>query len=107
MGIFAGPALGGTWVAQRYMVIELAPKEKFGEYMGFSKLSGKVSASIGPIIWAAIIALSDPNGANWDMNVTYALAVGVVGLIMLAGLVVILFVKPTKSILKEDGMVAA
>ncbi len=106
MGILAGPALGGTWVAQRYMVIELAPKEKFGEYMGFSKLSGKVSASIGPIIWAAIIALSDPNGANWDMNVTYALAVGVIGLIMLAGLVVILFVKPTKSILKEDGMVA-
>ncbi|MCE7747297.1 MAG: MFS transporter [Candidatus Heimdallarchaeota archaeon] len=107
MGILAGPALGGTWVAQRYMVIELAPKEKFGEYMGFSKLSGKVSASIGPIIWAAIIALSDPNGANWDMNVTYALAVGVVGLIMIAGLIVILFVKPTRSILKEDGMVAA
>lgn len=107
MGILAGPALGGTWVAQRYMVIELAPKEKFGEYMGFSKLSGKVSASIGPIIWAAIIALSNPDGANWDMNVTYALAVGVVGLIMIAGLIVILFVKPTKSILKEDGMVAA
>ena len=107
MGILAGPALGGTWVAQRYMVIELAPKEKFGEYMGFSKLSGKISASIGPIIWAAIIALSDPNGANWDMNVTYALAVGVVGLIMIAGLIVILFVKPTRSILKEDGMVAA
>jgi len=107
MGILAGPALGGTWVAQRYMVIELAPKEKFGEYMGFSKLSGKVSASIGPIIWAAIIALSNPDGANWDMNVTYALAVGVIGLIMIAGLIVILFVKPTKSILKEDGMVAA
>lgn len=107
MGILAGPALGGTWVAQRYMVIELAPKEKFGEYMGFSKLSGKVSASIGPIIWAAIIALSSPEGANWDMNVTYALAVGVVGLIMIAGLIVILFVKPSKSILKEDGMVAA
>jgi len=107
MGILAGPALGGTWVAQRYMVIELAPKEKFGEYMGFSKLSGKVSASIGPIIWAAIIALSNPEGANWDMNVTYALAVGVIGLIMIAGLIVILFVKPTKSILKEDGMVAA
>jgi len=107
MGILAGPALGGTWVAQRYMVIELAPKEKFGEYMGFSKLSGKVSASIGPIIWAAIIALSNPDGANWDMNVTYALAVGVVGLIMIAGLIVILFVRPTKSILKEDGMVVA
>ncbi|MHA1185328.1 MAG: MFS transporter, partial [Candidatus Heimdallarchaeota archaeon] len=30
MGVLAGPALGGTWVAQRAMVAELAPKEKFG-----------------------------------------------------------------------------
>ncbi len=107
MGILAGPALGGTWVAQRYMIIELAPKEKFGEYMGFSKLSGKVSASIGPLIWAAIIALNESDGANWDLNVAYTLAVGVVGLIMIVGLIIILFVKPSKSILKEDGMVAA
>ncbi|MCK4896439.1 MAG: MFS transporter, partial [Candidatus Heimdallarchaeota archaeon] len=38
MGCTAGVALGGTWTAQRVMVVELAPKEKFGEYFGFSKL---------------------------------------------------------------------
>ncbi len=106
MGILAGPALGGTWVAQRYMIIELAPKEKFGEYMGFSKLSGKISASLGPLIWAAVIALSEVDGANWSTNAAISLAVAIMGLIMIAGLVIILFVKPSKSILKEDGMIA-
>ncbi|MGC9777964.1 MAG: MFS transporter [Candidatus Heimdallarchaeota archaeon] len=57
MGVIAGPALGGTWVAQRAMVTELAPKEKFGEYFGFSKLSGKVSASLGPLLWTATFFL--------------------------------------------------
>ena len=98
MGLLAGPAMGGTWVAQRYMIIELAPKEKFGEYFGFSKLSGKVSASIGPIIWGAIIALYP---AVVTLNVAYAIAIAVVGAIMLAGLIIVLFVKPEKYILKE------
>ncbi len=102
MGLLAGPALGGTWVAQRYMVLELAPKEKFGEYFGFSKLSGKVSSSIGPIIWGAIIALTTVGLA---LNQVYAFAVGVVGAIMLVGLVIILLVKPAKLILKEEGII--
>ena len=102
MGILAGPALGGTWVAQRYMIIELAPREKFGEYFGFSKLSGKVSASLGPLIWGAIIALEE----TIQLNVTYAIAVAVIGGIMLVGLVVILFVKPQKKILLEEGVLA-
>ena len=101
MGLLAGPAMGGTWVAQRYMIIELAPKEKFGEYFGFSKLSGKVSASIGPLIWGAVIALYP---TFVDLNVAYAIAIGVVGVIMLAGLIIILFVKPEKRILKEAGI---
>ena len=89
-------------MAQRYMVLELAPKEKFGEYFGFSKLSGKVSSSIGPIIWGAIIALTTVGLA---LNQVYAFAVGVVGAIMLVGLVIILLVKPAKLILKEEGII--
>ena len=104
MGILAGPALGGTWVAQRYMVIELAPKEKFGEYMGFSKLSGKVSASLGPLIWAAIILLTEPP-FYWQTKNAIALAVAVMGIIMVAGLGIILLVKPKKTILEEGGVI--
>jgi UMF1 family MFS transporter len=103
MGLLAGPAMGGTWVAQRYMIIELAPKEKFGEYFGFSKLSGKVSASIGPLIWGAIIALYYEGGPI-SLNQAYAIAIGIVGIIMLVGLVIILFVRPEKKILKEVGI---
>lgn len=103
MGILAGPALGGTWVAQRYMILELAPREKFGEYFGFSKLSGKISSSIGPIIWGAIIALTE---VGVLLNVAYALAITAVGVIMLAGLIIVLFVKPEKRILKEEGVIS-
>ncbi|MEJ2277735.1 MAG: MFS transporter [Candidatus Lokiarchaeota archaeon] len=59
MGLVAGPALGGTWTAQRIMVTELAPKEKFGEYFGFSKLSGKLSSAIGPIVFGSILTTAD------------------------------------------------
>lgn len=68
MGIIAGPALGGTWVAQRAMVTELAPKEKFGEYFGFSKLSGKVSASLGPLIWSGVFALYNVIAIRFFLN---------------------------------------
>ena len=103
MGLLAGPAMGGTWVAQRYMIIELAPREKFGEYFGFSKLSGKVSSSIGPIIWGSIIALYP---AVLSLQGAYALAVGIIGAIMVVGLVIVLFVKPEKRILKEEGVIS-
>ena len=93
MGCSAGVALGGTWTAQRVMVVELAPKEKFGEYFGFSKLSGKVSSALGPIIFGAILLAYDPTiGFK-----SYGIAMAVVGGIMLIGLVIIAFVRPEKS----------
>ncbi len=100
MGILTGPALGGTWVAQRYMIIELAPKEKFGEYFGFSKLSGKISSSIGPAIWA-VVFLIFYSSIGFK---TYAVAMIAIGVLMVAGLVVVLFVRPEKRILKEVGI---
>jgi MFS-type transporter involved in bile tolerance (Atg22 family) len=100
MGIIAGPSLGGTWVAQRYMIIELAPKEKFGEYFGFSKLSGKVSSSLGPAIWAAIFLIFY---ASLGFK-TYAVAMIAIGILMVAGLIVVLFVRPEKKILQEAAI---
>ena len=88
MGIIAGPALGGTWTAQRIMVTELAPKEKFGEFFGFSKLSGKLSSVIGPIIFGAIIATYDIVG-----RASYGWALISVGLILGVGVLIISFVK--------------
>jgi UMF1 family MFS transporter len=88
MGIVAGPALGGTWVAQRIMVVELAPKEKFGEFFGFSKLSGKLSSALGPFIWGTVMLTYDIIG-----KAAYGWAMISVGIIMGIGILVISFVK--------------
>ncbi len=88
MGIVAGPALGGTWVAQRIMVVELAPKEKFGEFFGFSKLSGKLSSALGPFIWGTVMLTYDIIG-----KAAYGWAMISVGIIMGLGIIIISFVK--------------
>ncbi|NVM34252.1 MAG: MFS transporter [Candidatus Lokiarchaeota archaeon] len=92
MGMVAGPALGGTWVAQRIMVVELAPKEKFGEFFGFSEISNKASSAIGPLVWGAIMLTYDVIG-----KVAYAWALISVGIIMAIGILIISFVKVNQS----------
>jgi UMF1 family MFS transporter len=88
MGIVAGPALGGTWTAQRIMVTELAPKEKFGQFFGFSKLSGKLSSALGPFIWGTVMLTYDIIG-----KAAYGWAMISVGIILGIGIIIISFVK--------------
>ena len=92
MGIIAGPALGGTWAANRIMVTKLAPKEKFGEYFGFTSISGKAAASLGPIIFGIILLSADVIGK-------YAWGLGLLALmvIMVLGLLIIKFVDVSKA----------
>ena len=92
MGVVAGPALGGTWTAQRIMVVELAPKEKFGEFFGFSKLSGKFSSALGPFVWGAIMLSYDVIG-----KAAYGWAMISVGIIMAIGILIISFIKDNQS----------
>ncbi len=88
VGVIAGPALGGTWTAQRVMVVELAPKEKFGEYFGFSKLSGKVSSSIGPIVFGTVLTTYDIIG-----KYAYGWALISVGVVLAIGILIITQIK--------------
>jgi UMF1 family MFS transporter len=92
MGIIAGPALGGTWVAQRIMVVELAPKEKFGEFFGFTEISNKASSAIGPLVWGTIMLTYDTIG-----KAAYGWALIAVGIIMAIGLFIISFVKTNQA----------
>ena len=92
MGVIAGPALGGTWTAQRIMVIELAPTEKFGEFFGFSKLSGKLSSAIGPFIWGTVMLSYDTIGKE-----AYGWAMLSVGIIMAIGIIILSRVKTEES----------
>ncbi len=88
MGVIAGPALGGTWVGQRIMITELAPKEKFGEFFGFSKLSGGLSAALGPFVWGVVMLSYDIIG-----KAAYGLAMISAGIIMVIGLIIISYVQ--------------
>lgn len=92
MGVVAGPALGGTWTAQRIMVTELAPTEKFGEFFGFSKLSGKLSSAIGPFVWGTVMLSYDVIGKD-----AYGWAMLSVGIIMALGIFILSRVKPEDS----------
>ena len=92
MGVIAGPALGGTWVAQRIMVVELAPKEKFGEFFGFSEISNKASSAIGPLVWGAIMLTYDIIG-----KAAYGWALISVGFILAIGIFIISFVKVNQT----------
>ena len=92
MGVVAGPALGGTWTAQRIMVIELAPTEKFGEFFGFSKLSGKLSSAIGPFVWGTVMLSYDVIGKE-----AYGWAMISVGIIMAIGIIILSRVKTEES----------
>jgi len=88
MGVVAGPALGGTWTAQRIMVVELAPKEKFGEFFGFSKLTGKLSSALGPFVWGTVMLTYDVIG-----KAAYGWAMLSVGIIMAIGIFILSFVQ--------------
>ncbi len=52
--VLVGMALGGTWVVQRQMVIELAPPDDVTQYFGFSKFTGKISAAFGPMLYSGV-----------------------------------------------------
>jgi MFS-type transporter involved in bile tolerance (Atg22 family) len=70
------------------MVVELAPKEKFGEFFGFSKLSGKSSSALGPFIWGLVMLSYDVIG-----KAAYGWAMITVGIIMAIGIMIISRVK--------------
>ena len=92
IGIVAGPALGGTWVSQRLMVVELAPKEKFGEFFGFTEISNKASSAIGPLVMGTILLTYDTIG-----KVAYGWALIALGIIMAIGIFIISLVKTNQA----------
>jgi UMF1 family MFS transporter len=51
----AGFALGGTWAADRPLMIGLAPPEYLGQFYGLYALAGRFAALLGPLIWALVV----------------------------------------------------
>jgi MFS transporter, UMF1 family len=54
----AGFALGGIWAADRPYMLRLTPPARIGEFYGLYGMVGRFSAVTGPVIWAAVTALT-------------------------------------------------
>ncbi len=50
----AGIALGGTWSADRPLMLRLTPPERIGEFYGLYGMVGRFSAITGPLVWAGV-----------------------------------------------------
>ena len=88
VGIFTGPALGGTWVVQRQYVVELAPPERVGNYFGFSNIFGRISAAIGPLVWfVSVLFFTQTLKMNAALGTRYTLLT--VGILVVLGFLII------------------
>ncbi len=64
IGPMAGMALGGVWVAGRALLVQLAPREKIGEFFGLFNMAGKAASISGPLVWGVTVALFEPLGGT-------------------------------------------
>ena len=57
----AGACLGGTWAADRPLMLELTPEGRVGEFYGLYGMVGRFAAVVGPLMWGAVV-----DGPDWD-----------------------------------------
>ncbi len=89
--LIIGGAQGSTWVANRQMVIELAPEDKVGQYFGFSKLVNKGGSAIGMSIFAAVLSITQE--ITGSIPTSYRVGFVVLGIIYIIGLFFLMLVK--------------
>ncbi len=51
----AGISLGGTWAADRPLMLKLAPKEYLGEFYGLYSMVGRFASVVGPLLWGLVV----------------------------------------------------
>lgn len=90
MAVMVGFAMGGTWVAGRQMVIELAPPDDVGQYFGFNRLAGKGTSAIGVLVFAIVISVFSE---FYSLAYTYKIAIATMALMYLIGFVFIMLVR--------------
>ena len=47
----AGIALGGTWTADRPLMLQLSPPRYLGQFYGLYSMVGRFAAITGPLLW--------------------------------------------------------
>jgi UMF1 family MFS transporter len=54
----AGFSMGGIWAADRPLMLRLTPPTRIGEFYGLYGMVGRFSAVTGPLVWAAVTAVT-------------------------------------------------
>ena len=81
---------------------ELSPPSKVGNYFGFANIFGRISAAIGPFIWATTI-LGLNQGAGFSIEMATRMALVIIGAIMLIGYFIIMRVDDVHEIYLKGG----
>ncbi|NHJ48768.1 MAG: MFS transporter [Asgard group archaeon] len=81
--------MGSVYVIGRQFILELAPPEKIGQYMGFKKISGKISTAFGPLIFSGVLSIVIPFGKT----LAYQIAILSLLVFFLIGFVILVFIK--------------
>lgn len=76
----AGIALGGTWSADRPLMLRLTPPARIGEFYGLYGMVGRFSAIVGPLLWALVTKVGID---GFGLPVVKAQGVGVLVLLSL------------------------
>jgi UMF1 family MFS transporter len=59
-GPLAGIALGGTWTADRPLMLQLSPPRYLGQFYGLYAMVGRFAAITGPLLWSFVV-----DGLGW------------------------------------------
>ncbi len=51
----AGIALGGTWAADRPLMLRLSPPRYLGQFYGLYAMVGRFAAIMGPLLWTVVV----------------------------------------------------
>jgi UMF1 family MFS transporter len=78
IGSVAGVALGSNQSASRTLLGLFAPRQQSAEFFGFFSLTGKVAATIGPLLYGELTRLFGQRPAVLSMSLFFLL-----GLILL------------------------
>ncbi len=71
-----GFALGGTWAADRFVMLRVSPPRHLGEFYGLYAMVGRFATILGPLIWALSVDV---------LHLGRPAAMGALGLFVLAG----------------------
>jgi MFS transporter, UMF1 family len=80
VAVLAGLGLGGTWAADRPLMLRLTPPARIGEFYGLYNMVGRFSAVTGPFTWAFVAERISVGGVSFGLGLGRPAAVGALAL---------------------------